>query len=84
MAKTHTSAEGWERIASVEPEVWRDPATNEITFATVWLVTTRGEVFAADLQKGETLEGVATHYRNRGWTDARAVFFKPTTEGMPR
>jgi hypothetical protein len=74
--QTHTNAAGWERIAKVEVEIYRD-GHGEVVDAYVFVATTAGEVFARTINKGELPAQVADHYRARGWTDADCCCFGP-------
>jgi len=49
--------------------------TEVAVFGIVWIETVDG-IFEVTPLIGETEEALATHYRNRGWTDSRCTFFK--------
>jgi hypothetical protein len=65
---------GWAKITKVVPESWEHPdQPGVIEYAHVVIVAD-GVCFARTIRKGETLDGVAQHYRQRGWTDSECIY----------
>jgi hypothetical protein len=67
---------GWQKIIRVHGQAFRDQR-GRIEDAVVWIVTDRDEVFAVSIPRGHNVKSVVQHYKKRGWTDERAIYFGP-------